>query len=97
MRYRRHKIEALTIKISEEMLLQFDYKTDTLYLRGFERGFEQGFEQGRKEERTKNVLSIWQKGIEPPMIANLLNLLIEEVEQIIAEFQGKNADKGVEK
>ena len=33
MRSRLRKIEGLTIKISEEMTIQFDYETDTLYLK----------------------------------------------------------------
>jgi hypothetical protein len=90
---RLRKIEALTIKISEEMPIQFDYETDTLYVRGNEKGRE----EMRAEMCTKNVLSIWQEGIEPPVIARWLKLPIEQVEQIIAKFQGENGDKVVKK
>ena len=88
---RLRKIEALTIKISEEMPIQFDYETDTLYLRGNEKGRK----EGREEGRTKNVLSIWQEGIEPLVIARWLDLPIEQVERIIAKFQGENAENAV--
>jgi hypothetical protein len=74
------------------MPIQFDYETDTLYVRGNEKGLEKGLEKGQYLERKKNVLSAWQKGVEPPMIANLLSLPIEQVQDIIAEFQGENAD-----
>jgi hypothetical protein len=50
---RLRKIEALTIKISEEMPIHIDYETDTLYLRGTEKGLEKGLEKGREEEREK--------------------------------------------
>jgi predicted transposase YdaD len=48
---RLRKIEALTIKISEEMPIHIDYETDTLYLRGTEKGLEKGLEKGREEGR----------------------------------------------
>ena len=82
---RLRKIESLTIKIAEEMPIQFDFETDTLYLRGHE------------EERRKNVLSLLRNGIEPSMIVNLLDLPIEEVERIIAEFHKGKAIQGGKK
>jgi predicted transposase YdaD len=94
---RLRKIEALTIKIAEEMPIQFDFETDTLYLRGSEKGHQEGHQEGLQEERKKNVLSMWQNGIEPPMIANLLNLPIEQIDRIIAEFQNESSDKGDKK
>jgi hypothetical protein len=42
---RLRKIEALTIKIAEEMPIHFDYETDTLYLKGAEKGIEKGIEK----------------------------------------------------
>ena len=35
---RLRKIENLTIKITEEMPIHYDYETDTLYLKGIEKG-----------------------------------------------------------
>lgn len=46
---RLRKIESLTIKITEEMPIHFDYETDTLYLKGTEKGRE----KGREEEAAK--------------------------------------------
>jgi hypothetical protein len=46
---RLRKIEDLTIKISEEMPITYDIKTDYLYLRGIEQGLEQGIEQGLEQ------------------------------------------------
>jgi CRISPR/Cas system CMR subunit Cmr6 (Cas7 group RAMP superfamily) len=83
---RLRKIEGLTIKIVEEMPVHFDIETDTLYLRGNEKGIEKGIEQGIEQERRKNVVNLWQKGIEPVLISNLLNLTIEYVERVIADF-----------
>jgi hypothetical protein len=54
---RLRKIEALTIKITEEMPIHIDYETDTLYLKGTEKGIEIGTEigaeKGRLEEAAK--------------------------------------------
>jgi hypothetical protein len=86
---RLRKIEALTIKIAEEMPIQFDFETDTLYLRGSEQGIE--------KERKKNVLSLWQNGVEPTMVANLLTLPIEQVERIIAESEKDKANEAMNK
>jgi hypothetical protein len=82
---RLRKIEALTIKIAEEMPIQFDFETDTLYLRGTEKGIE------------KSVLKLWQKGMESTMISNLLDLPIEQVERIIAEYQSETLEKSDKK
>jgi predicted transposase YdaD len=46
---RLRKIEALTIKITEEMPIHYDIETDALYLRGTEKGKEEGKEEGREE------------------------------------------------
>jgi hypothetical protein len=85
---RLRKIGDLTIKIVQEMPIHFDIETDTLYLRGNEKGLKKGIEQ----ERRKNVINLWQKDIEPAMISNLLNLTIEYVERVIADFQNRNQD-----
>jgi hypothetical protein len=82
---RLRKIEALTIKITEEMPIHFDYEADTLYLRGIERGIEKNTE--------KNILKLWEKGIELPMISNLLDVPLEKIELVIAKFQKEQQKK----
>ena len=64
------------------MPITFDIEieTDEFYLRGEAKGVEKGIKE------SIDVLKHWQKGMKPPMIANVLNLPIVEVEQIIAEF-----------
>ncbi len=47
---RLRKIEALTIKIAEEMPIHYDIETDSLYLKGTEKGIEKGIEKGRQQE-----------------------------------------------
>ena len=86
---RLRKIEGLTIKISEEMPIQFDYETDTLFLRGSEIGIEKGI--------AISAVRLWKNGVEPPMIANLLDLPIEDVERIIAESKKDEAHKAAHK
>jgi hypothetical protein len=79
---RLRKIEGLTVKIAEEMPIHIDVETDTLYIRGTEKGIEKGV--------AKSVVKLWQKGIEPTMISNLLDLTLEQVEHIIADWQKQN-------
>ena len=80
---RLRKIEKLTIKIAEEMPIHIDVESDTLYIRGAEKGRQEGIEKGIE----KSVVKLWQKGIEPSMISNLLDLTLEQVEHIIADWQ----------
>ena len=90
---RLRKIESLTIKITEEMPIHYDIETDSLYLKGIEKGMEKAMEKLREEiekERQKNIINMWQKGIEAPMISNLLNLPIEQVQKVIVDFQNAN-------
>ena len=65
-----------------------DIETDELYLIGEAKGIEKGKDEGKGEgiKESIDVLKHWQRGMKPPMIANVLNLPIKEVEQIIAEF-----------
>ncbi len=46
---RLRKIESLTIKITEDMPIHYDFEADTLYLRGEEKGIE----KGRAEEAAR--------------------------------------------
>ena len=94
---RLRKIEALTIKISEEMPIQFDYETDTLFLRGNDKGVVTGVEIGIKKGIAISAVRLWKNGVELPMIANLLDLLIEDVERIIAESKKDEANKAPDK
>jgi hypothetical protein len=74
------------------MPIHIDVESDTLYLRGIEKGIEKEREEGRitlEKERTNSVLNLWRTGMEPSMISNCLNLPIEQVEHIIADFQSK--------
>jgi hypothetical protein len=78
---RLRKIEALTIKITEEMPIHYDYEKDTLYLKGTEKGLEQ------------SIIKLWEKGFEMPMISNLLDVPLEKVEQIITNFKNEQKQK----
>ncbi len=65
------------------MPITFDIEIekDVLYLRGEAKGEAKG------KVETLAIIKHWQKGMEVPMIANVLNLPIKEVESIITEFQ----------
>ena len=84
---RLREINFLATKIIEEMPITFniDIEKDVLYLRGEAKGEARGEAKG--EAKAIDVIKHWQKGMEPLMIANVLNLPIKEVESIITEFQ----------
>jgi hypothetical protein len=63
------------------MPIHIDIESDTLYLRGEEKGIE------------KSAIKLWQKGIEPSMISNLLDFTLEQVETILVEWQKQNRQK----
>ena len=77
---RLRKINHLTVKKVNEMSFAIDVHTDVLYVEGKVEGKVEGIKE------SIDVLKHWQKGMKPQMIANVLNLPIKEVEQIIAEF-----------
>jgi flagellar biosynthesis/type III secretory pathway protein FliH len=60
---RLRKIEALTIKIAEEMPIHYEIETDALYLKGTEKGMEKGMEKGIEKGIEKGM----EKGIEKGM------------------------------
>ena len=84
---RLRKINSLATKIIDEMPITFniEIEKDVLYLRGEAKGEAKGEEKG--EEKTIAIIQHWQKGMELPMIANVLNLPIQEVERIISKLQ----------
>jgi predicted transposase YdaD len=62
---RLRKIEALTIKITEEMPVHYDIETDALYLKGTEKG--------RTEGRTEGI----EKGIDAKAYIYVTSLLLD--------------------
>jgi predicted transposase YdaD len=50
---------------------------------------EEGKKEGLEEGLKKSVIALWQNDIEPYMVANFLNLEIEQVERFIAEFKNE--------
>jgi predicted transposase YdaD len=87
---RLRKIESLTIKITEEMPIHFDYETDTLYLRGTEKGIE----KGREEEAAKkdhvfvtNLLLDTDFSVEK--IASLASVTLDYVQKVKSELLSK--------
>ncbi len=73
--------------MTEDMPIHYDYETDTLYLRGFEKGFKIGFESVFEKNIENPLIKFWKKGVELPMISNLMDMPITEVERIIAEYR----------
>ena len=69
------------------MPITFDIEieTDEFYLIGEAKGKVEGEAKG--EAKAIDVIKHWQKGMEPLMIANVLDLPIKQVEHIIAQFQ----------
>jgi predicted transposase/invertase (TIGR01784 family) len=44
-------------------------------------------EEGRQEERKKNAIRLWQNGIDIPLISNITDMSVEQIEQLIADFK----------
>ena len=64
-------------------------KAMTIFDEVEQKGIDKGLEQGRTQGIEKSAIKLWQKGIQPSMIANLLDLSIEQVQKLIADFQAK--------
>ncbi|MBL7814261.1 MAG: Rpn family recombination-promoting nuclease/putative transposase [Saprospiraceae bacterium] len=67
------------------------------YVQGMEKGIEEGIEKGIEKGTFDSIIKLWQKGIEPNMISNLLDLDIQHVNQIIADFQKQEPEKMTKK
>jgi predicted transposase/invertase (TIGR01784 family) len=52
-------------------------------VRGIEKGEKQGIEKGMK------VIKLWQQGVKPALIANMVDLSLEQVNKVIYDFQSK--------
>jgi Putative transposase, YhgA-like len=48
-----------------------------------EEGIEKGIEKGMK------VIKLWQQGVKPTLIANMVSLSIEQVNKVISDFESK--------
>jgi predicted transposase YdaD len=80
---RLRKIEALAIKITEEMPIHYDIETDALYLRGTEKGKEEGIEKGAAKKDyifVTNLLS--DTGFDDAKIARLANVTLAFVQTV---------------
>jgi predicted transposase YdaD len=91
---RLRKIEALAIKITEEMPIHYDIETDALYQRGTEKGFGkgrvEGIERGREQEALKkNYLFVTDllldTDFDDERIARLVKVHLPFVQQVKEE------------
>jgi predicted transposase YdaD len=85
---RLRKIEALAIKITEEMPIHYDIETDALYLRGTEKG--------RSDEAAKNnyifvTNLVLDTEFDDAKIARLANVTLEFVQTVKDEMSNFNA------
>jgi predicted transposase/invertase (TIGR01784 family) len=64
---------------------------DELIAEGIEKGEKQGIEKGEKQgiEKAMKVIKLWQQGVKPTLIANMVDLSLEQVNKVIADFQSK--------
>ena len=58
---------------------------ETALLLGREEGMEKGMEKGRLDEKRQVILSSFKKGLTLKLIAEIVDISIEEVEQILKE------------
>jgi hypothetical protein len=84
---RLRKIEALTIKIAEEMPIHFDYETDTLYLKGTEKG---AAKEAAKKDRIFATYLVLNTAHSDEQIASIVGgLSIEYVKNLRLELKSK--------
>lgn len=50
---------------------------------GKQEGIKEGLEQGREEERTQIIQHMYESGMSPQVIANIVKLTVEEVQRIL--------------
>ena len=84
---RLRKIEDLTIKITDEMPIEYDYDTDYLYLKGINKGKVEG--ESKKEYEKNHIFVVnLLKGTDfsDAKIASLAGVPIEFVEKVKAEL-----------
>ena len=87
---RLRKIEELTIKITEEMPITIDIKTDYLYNKGIEKGFEKGMTKKDYENKYNFVVSLFQNSdFSDERIAFIASVDIAFVEKVKLEFENK--------
>ena len=58
---------------------------DELIAEGIEKGEKQGIEKGI--EKGMKVIKLWQQGVKTNLIANVVDLSLEQVNKIISDFQ----------
>ncbi|PEP93143.1 hypothetical protein CN585_27120 [Bacillus toyonensis] len=51
--------------------------------KGLKQGLEKGLEKGREEERTQIIQQMYDSGMTPQVIANIVKLAVEEVQRIL--------------
>ena len=87
---RLRKIESLTIKITEEMPIHYDYESDTLYRKGTEKGhkegLEEGIEKGRAEEAAKKDYTFVRNTLLNRAIVPLTDEQIALIASVTVEF-----------
>lgn len=80
------KLHELTVKTTEAMPITYDIETDFLYKKGLEKGLE-------NKERIF-VTRAWEKGLSPEEIAELADMPLERVREIIAELEKADEEDG---
>lgn len=87
---RLRKIEALTIKIAEEMPITIDIETDYLYNKGIEKGIEKGMSKKDYENKHDFVISLFQNSdFSDEKIALIAGVNAAFVERIKIELNQK--------
>lgn len=78
----RH-LDDITYKISTDMPITIEIEKDYLYNLGIEKGIEKGLEKGAINEQEKVVIKAFNNGISLPIIANITNLSLKKVKDIL--------------
>jgi hypothetical protein len=90
-----HQIREAVLKSDNNLKSEAMSLYDELIAEGIEKGEKQGIEKGEKQgiekgiEKAMKVIKLWQQGVKPTLIANMVDLSLEQVNKVIADFQSK--------
>ncbi len=87
---RLRKFEDLTIKITKEMPITYDIRTDYLFNEGLKEGVQEGLQKGLEKElllKKQAVRNMLARAMEISLIAAILEISVAEVETIRVELE----------
>jgi predicted transposase/invertase (TIGR01784 family) len=84
-------ISELTKSEIIELVNKSDHNLKHQAMSIFEELIEEGLQKGIEKgiEKAMKVIKLWQQGVKPTLIANMVGLSIEQVNKVISDFESK--------